>query len=112
MQQPWVCCNTDLPRDGAPIRFLLDDRMTSIRGTYSEGIFLSRWASYGAARVTGWCSVDINPDALPVAVVRTANNERSLSLLKQLNTMFARTGDAVSDVSLASATSHSNQMSS
>lgn len=112
MPQTCVCTTTELPRDGASLRFLLDDRTAPIHGTYSAGMFRSRWATYDTARVSEWCAIDINPDAVPIATVRTANNERSLTLLKQFSRLFAESGVATIDASSALTPSYSNQMSS
>jgi hypothetical protein len=58
MMMRWVPCSDSLPRDGDPIRFLLESRDTSIDGTYARGAFRSRWTDYDVGRVRSWRTLD------------------------------------------------------
>ena len=112
MQTQWISCTTRFPPDGAPLRFLLAGHSTSIHGTYRQGAFRSRWATYDAAHVSAWCSVDINAVNAAVAVTRTAADDASLTLLKQMARLFPPLHVALTDGSRSNAQFHSNQMSS
>ena len=77
MMMRWVPCSDSLPRDGDPIRFLLDSRDTSINGTYASGAFRSRWTDYDVGRVRSWRAIDGANDAVAArALGETVRAER------------------------------------
>jgi hypothetical protein len=60
MQMQWVSCSASLPRDGDSIHFQLDDRKVPMDGTYTRGVFHSRWSEYDVSRVHFWSALNIN----------------------------------------------------
>ncbi|MEO5625038.1 MAG: hypothetical protein ABIQ70_03385 [Dokdonella sp.] len=71
MHKQWVSCSASLPHDGDPIHFQLSDRDVPLDGTYTNGVFHSRWSDYDVGRVRLWSSLNI--DAIMAAAARTIN---------------------------------------
>lgn len=58
MAMSWCPCAVSLPFNGDSVGFRLDDRATSMIGTYVNGFFHSRWSEYDVGRVLSWCTLD------------------------------------------------------
>ncbi len=67
----WIPCSASLPHDGDPIHFQLDDRKVPMDGTYTRGVFRSRWSEYDVSRVHLWSALNI--DSIVAAASRTIN---------------------------------------
>lgn len=109
----WTCSLDQSPREEAIVEFLLQDRATPVHGTYSDGLFHSRWATYATSRVRAWRALDSGPQEPNAGTKRAERDEASLALLRRLNRLFARSSQgAPSDQSGSAPRSHSNQISS
>lgn len=71
MQTQWISCSATLPHDGDPIHFQLSGRDVAMDGTYTSGVFHSRWSDYDVGRVRLWSAFKI--DAVIAAAARTIN---------------------------------------
>lgn len=85
----WVCSSASLPHAGAPIQFMLDHREVPMDGTYSGGVFRSRWSTYEVGCVHSWCASDINPFVAATAT-SVAQDKASLTTLNWLSALLAR----------------------
>jgi len=83
MQAKWIFSSTFLPYTGEPIEFMLEERNQPIHGTFSNGVFHSRWADYDADRVASWRGSDGDPSAEPIKL-STVTKGRFVTTLKRL----------------------------
>jgi hypothetical protein len=82
MQTQWIFSSTFLPHVGEPVDFMLEDRGQSIRGTFSDGSFHSRWADYDAQRVKSWRGSGNDPSDVQ-ATAKAAPTGAFLGMLKR-----------------------------
>ncbi len=61
MQTQWISCAEGMPREHEPICFQIDGRERSMEGTYTSGVFRSRWSAYDIDRVGSWRVADAGP---------------------------------------------------
>lgn len=63
-----------LPHESEYVRFIVSGHRGSLLGVYEHQSFRSRWATYRAAEVSAWCTVDEGrPDPPPT---RAPGNRR------------------------------------
>jgi len=89
MQEKWIFSSTFLPYTGEPIEFMLEERNQPIHGTFSNGVFHSRWADYDADRVASWRGSDGDPSAEPIEL-STASTGGFITTLKRLARILSR----------------------
>ena len=80
MQMSWISSSTNLPRDGESIQFLADGREVGMRGTYTSGVFHSRWAEYDVGRVGAWHALDTERMQTSRSMLDRLLNETDTSL--------------------------------
>ena len=99
MQMSWISSSTNLPLEGEPVQFLADGREVSLRGTYTNGVFHSRWAEYDVGRIGAWHAQDINHAVAQIVVSNRASTEKSFTVLKRLRGLIARYGVSAAEMS-------------
>lgn len=57
MQAEWTKTAVALPPDGTLVEFLLDERISPMRGVFAIGRFESRWNDYPPPSVSHWRAV-------------------------------------------------------
>lgn len=56
---PWIATSNQLPQEGQPLLFVVEQRDIVLCGTYSSCMFKSRWSCYSPADVTEWRLLDV-----------------------------------------------------
>ncbi|MEO5559134.1 MAG: hypothetical protein ABIR10_05575 [Dokdonella sp.] len=85
MPLSWISTAAALPLSGASILFVLDHREGPMNGTYTQGVFHSRWSDYDVDNVRLWRASSMNA----VAPVTATNPQRQRSM-GALNWLFRR----------------------
>jgi len=82
MSTPGIFSSTFLPHSGEPVDFLLEDREDPIHGTFDEGAFHSRWASYDPTRVRSWRLALIDPSHEMIVPPRVSAGRKVFAALE------------------------------
>jgi hypothetical protein len=76
MKIRWTQTSTALPRDGALVEFLLENRDSPLCGIYHLGRFESRWFFYAPPQVCRWRDLDSAEFELAAPVVAMIRRQR------------------------------------